>query len=186
MAAQGKMVTDNYIDPAKAKSTVESVAEMFAVHGDFLLSVFKKEVNDQDAHDLWQNLFLNMTAKSVPVNRKNVRRFLYQAAVHDIIDFKRRDQLHKKKNDEYADIARRTQSSRSPLQQLIGIESVAEAFKKIEENLPPTVGQVVLHKFRKQLSRRQIAKKMNIKKETVDTYLSVGTKMMEQLEGFKK
>jgi RNA polymerase sigma factor (sigma-70 family) len=179
-------VTDSHINPGKAKSNIETVAEMFAVHGDFLLSVFKKEVSDQDASDLWQNLFLTLTTKSVPPNKKNIRRFLYQAAVHDIIDFKRRTQLHEKKNDEYADIARRTQTARSPLQQLIGIESVAEAFKKIEENLPPTIGQVVLHKFRKQLSHRQIAKKMNIKKETVDTYLSVGTKLLEKLEGVKK
>lgn len=179
-------MTNSHINPGKAKSNIETVAEMFAVHGDFLLSVFKKEVNDQDARDLWQNLFLTLTTRTAPVNKKNVRRFLYQAAVHDIIDFKRRTQLHEKKNNEYADIARRTQSSRSPLQQLIGIESVAEAFKKIEENLPPTIGQVVLHKFRKQLSRRQIAKKMNIKKQTVDTYLSVGTKMLVQLEGVKK
>lgn len=179
-------MTDSHINPGNAKSNVETVAEMFAVHGDFLLSVFRKEVNDQDARDLWQNLFLTLTTKSVPANEKNVRRFLYQAAVHDIIDFKRRTKLHEKKNNEYADLARRTQSSRSPLQRLIGIESVAEAFKKIEENLPPTIGQVVLHKFRKQLSHRQIAKKMNIKKETVNTYLSVGTKMLEQLEGVKK
>jgi len=179
-------VTDSRINPGKARSNVEAVAEMFAVHGDFLLSVFKKEVNDQDARDLWQNLFLTLTARSAPIYRKNVRRFLYQAAVHDIIDFKRRTKLQEKKTDEYADIALRTQSFRSPLQQLIGIESVVEAFKKIEEHLPPTIGQVVLHKFRKQLSHRQIAKKMNIKRETVDTYLSVGTKMMEQLEGVKK
>ncbi|MDH4202922.1 MAG: sigma-70 family RNA polymerase sigma factor [Phycisphaerae bacterium] len=179
-------MTDSYINPGKAKSNVEAVAEMFAIHGDFLLSVFKKEVSDHDARDLWQNLFLTLTTRSTPVNRKNVRRFLYQAAVHDIIDFKRRTRLHEKKNNEYADIARRTQSSRSPLQQLVSIESVAEAFKKIEENLPPTIGQVILHKFRKQLSHRQIAKKMNIKKQTVDTYLSVGTKMLVQLEGVKK
>ena len=177
---------DIHINPGEAKSNVQAVAEMFEVHGDFLLGVFKRQVNDQDARDLWQNLLLNLTTKSLPADRKNIRRFLYQAAIHDIIDFKRRTQLHQKKNIEYADIARRTRTSRSPLQQLIGIESIAQAFKKIEQKLPPTVGQVVLHKFCKQLSHHQIAKKMNIKKQTVDTYLSVGTKMLEQMEGVKK
>ena len=120
--------------------------------------------------------------KSIPPNTPNVRSYLYRAAVHDIIDFKRGLKLHKKKIDEYSELSRRTHSGRSPVQRLIGLETVTEAFKQIEKNLPPAVGQAVLHKHRKQLSHREIAEKMNIKKETVDRYLSVGTKMMEQIQ----
>jgi RNA polymerase sigma factor (sigma-70 family) len=176
-------VTGSHLNPVKARTNIANVAEIFAVHGDFLLRVFQKELNEQDAHDLWQNLFLTLTTKPMPANTTNIRSFLYRAAIHDIIDFKRRARLHEKKSDEYAQLLRQKKSERSPLQQLIGIESVTEVFRKIEENLPPAVGQVVLHKFRKQLTHRQIAEKMNIKKETVDRYLSVGTKMMEQIEG---
>ena len=174
------------MNPGKAKQNVEKVAEMFTTHGDFLFRVFRKELSEQDAHDLWQNLFLTLTTKPIPPHTTNIRRYLYQAAVHDIIDFKRQAQMHVRKIDEYSEITRKTQYDRCPVDQLIGIESVKEAFKKIEETLPPSVGQAVLHKFQKQLSRRQIAEKMNIKKETVDRYLSVGTKMMEQIEGDKK
>ena len=170
-----------FINPGKAKNNIERAAEMFAVHGDFLLRIFKKELNEQDAHDLWQNLFLSLTTKPVSVNISNVRGYLYRAAVHDIVDFKRNLKLHRRKIDEYSEVARQRKSDRSPVQQLISIESVNEAFRQIKNNLPPSVGQVVLNKYRKQLSRREIAEKMNIKKTTVDRYLSVGTKMMGQV-----
>lgn len=175
------IVEGTFINPGKAKNNIERAAEMFAVHGDFLLRIFKKELNEQDAHDLWQNLFLSLTTKPVSVNISNVRGYLYRAAVHDIVDFKRNLKLHRRKIDEYSEVARQRKSDRSPVQQLISIESVNEAFRQIKNNLPPSVGQVVLNKYRKQLSHREIAEKMNIKKTTVDRYLSVGTKMMGQV-----
>jgi RNA polymerase sigma factor (sigma-70 family) len=174
------------MNPGKTKQNVEKVTEMFAIHGDFLFCVLRKELSEDDARDLWQNLFLTLITKPVPSHTTNIRRYLYQAAVHDIIDLKRRAQMHKKKVNEYLDMAPKTQYDRCPVEQLIGIESVREAFKKIKGTLPPTVGQAVLHKFQEQLSRREISEKMNIKKETVDKYLSIGTKMMEKIEGHKK
>lgn len=179
-------MTVGHMSPGKAKQNVENVAEMFATHGDFLFRVFRKELSEADAHDLWQNLFLSLITKPVPAHTTNIRRYLYQAAIHDIIDFKRSAKTHERRIGEYSTTLQRTQYDRGPVEQLIGIESVKDAFKKIEENLSPAIGQAVLHKFRKQLSHREIAEKMNIKKETVDKYLSVGTKKMEQIRGKDK
>ena len=79
-------------------------------------------------------------------------------------------------------MARQTKGERRFIHRLIGREEILKAFKQIEKDLPPAIGQALLHKHIKHMSHREIAEQMNIKKETVDRYLSVGTKMMEQMQ----
>ena len=179
---KGTILASETINPVETRENVAKAAEVFARHGDFLLRVFRKKLREQDAYDLWQDLFLTLTARPIPAGTQNIRGYLYRAAVHDIIDFKRDCRRCEKVFNKSLEKNLPSNAAGNPVQQLIGIETVTEAFRKIEENLPPAIGQAVLHKYRKQLSHREIAEKMNIKKKTVDRYLSVGTKMMEQIQ----
>jgi RNA polymerase sigma factor (sigma-70 family) len=174
-------VTVEHTEIKEAKQNLEKVAEIFKAHGDFLLSVFQKKLKEQDARDLWQNLFLSLLSRPVPADIANVRGYLYRAAIRDIIDFKRGLKLNQQKMDEYSHMTSQT-TDRSLIHNLVVHETIIEAFMHIESSLPPAVRRAMLHKHTRHMSHREIAEHMNIKKETVDRYLSVGTKMMEQIQ----
>ena len=173
---------DATVDLRHSQQNTQKAAELFSAHGDFLLNVYRRELNDEDARDLWQNLFMTLVARPVPDHVPNKRTYLYRAAVNDIIDFKRGLKLNQRKMREYLELNRQNKRQRRPVHKLIGREAILNAFKHIETNLPPAIGQALLHKYTKHMSHREIAEKMNIKKQTVDRYLSVGTKMMEQMQ----
>lgn len=170
------------VTTGRVNDTAERAAELFSAHGDFLLNVFKKELCEQDARDLWQNLFLSLITHPVPEDIPNMRSYLYRAAVNDIIDFKRSQIRQKQKIQEYTDMVRQQEAHHTPLRGLIAQEALLKAFKKIEADLPPAVGQALLHKYSNNFSCGEIAEHMNIKKKTAYRYLSVGTKMMEQFQ----
>lgn len=172
---------DNYVQSDKTESIAQA-AELFAAHGDFLLNVFQKELDEQDARDLWQNLFLSLVNHPVPNDVLNTRSYLYRAAVNDIIDFKRVKKFKKEKMLEYTEIIRKRGTHISPIRDMIGREALLGALKRIKRDLPRKIGQAVLHKYSNQMNHREIAEKMNIKRQTVNKYLSIGTKMMEQMQ----
>jgi RNA polymerase sigma-70 factor (ECF subfamily) len=175
-------VGTGYIKSGGVGQNVSEAAELFTVHGDFLLKIFQKSLSEQDAYDLWQDLFLSLATKPIPSEIPNIRSYLYRAAVNDILDFKRRSQLHKEKMGEYYCMLKPDQFDDSPAQHLIDIESLTEIFKHIEQNLPLTIGQVVLDKHINDMSYRQIAEKMNLKRETVNRYMSVGIKRIREIQ----
>lgn len=171
-----------YINSGGIGQNVSQAAELFTVHGDFLLKIFQKNLPEQDAFDLWQDLFLSLSTKSLPEHIPNIRGYLYRMAVNDIVDFKRRKQLHREKIGEYSHMLKSDPFGKNPAEQLMDIESLSEIFRQIEQNLPSTIGQVVLDKHKNNLTHQEIAEKMNVKQETVNRYMSVGIKKIRQIQ----
>ena len=152
------------------------------VHGEFLLKIFQKNLQEQDAYDLWQELFLALVTKPLPSHIPNIRGYLYRVAINDIMDFKRRSQVRQEKIGEYSHLSKPEKNAQNPAQQVMEVESITEIFRQIEQNLPSTLGQVVLNKHKNNMTYQQIAKKMNVKEETVNRYMSLGMKKIRQIQ----
>jgi RNA polymerase sigma-70 factor (ECF subfamily) len=176
-------VVTGYINSGGIGQNVNEAAELFTVHGEFLLQLFQKKLPEQDAYDLWQDLFLSLVTNPIPRHIPNIRNYLYRAALNDIVDFKRRSQLHKEKIGEYSYMLKSDQFDGNPAKRLIEGESLSEIFRQIEQSLPSTVGQVILDKHKNNMSHRQIAEKLNLKQETVEQYMSVGIKKIREIQG---
>jgi len=178
----GNTVGAGYVKSGGIGQNVNEAAELFSVHGDFLLRIFQKDLPEQDAYDLWQDLFLSLVTNPVPRHIPNIRSYLYRAAINDIVDFKRRSQMHKEKIGEYSYMFKSEQFDGNPAQHLMNVENLSEIFRQIEQSLPSTVGQVILDKHKNNMSHRQIAEKMNLKQETVNRYMSVGMKKIREIQ----
>jgi RNA polymerase sigma-70 factor (ECF subfamily) len=175
-------VVAGYANSGELGQNIDDAAELFAVHGDFLLRIFQRNLPEQDAYDLWQDLFLSLITNPLPRHIPNVRNYLYRAAVNDIVDFRRRSQRHTEKMGEYSYWFKPDQFDDSPEQHLIDIESLAEIFGQIEQNLPATIRQAILDKHKNNMNHRQIAEKMNVKQKTVNRYISVGIKKIREIQ----
>ena len=168
--------------PLKGNNLTQTQAkELFLTHGDFLLSVFLRDLPEQDALDVFQDLYLNIAIKGIPENIENARGYLYQAARNDIIDFKRKTTTYKKNIHKYSQHRVNFKPDNDPADKLMRFNLLAKAFETIGKHLSPSVNQVFIQKFQHNLNHREIAEKLNLKKETVDRYLSVGTKQIQEL-----
>jgi len=155
--------------------------ELFLAHGDFLMSVLLRDLPEQDALDVFQGLYLNIAMKGVPGNIENIRGYLYRAATNDIIDFKRKSTTYRNKINNYSQHIQSTKPDDDPAEKLVRFTLLMKVFERIEKHLSPSVNQVFVQKFQHNLNHHEIAEKLKIKKETVDRYLSVGTKQIQEL-----
>jgi RNA polymerase sigma factor (sigma-70 family) len=158
-------------------------AEAFLANSGFLMNVLLRDLHEQDALDVFQNLYLNISSKGIPHNRENVRAYLYQAAQNDIIDFKRKSATYKKNIQHYSQAAK-PKINDNPARKLMQFDLVMKAFDLISKHLGPSVNQVFIQKYKYNLNHYEIADKLKITKETVDRYLSVGTKQIQELSKY--
>lgn len=156
-------------------------AEVFLENSGFLMNVLLRDLPEQDAMDVFQNLYLNLTTKGLPANLENIKAYLYQAAQNDIIDFKRKSATYRKKIQHYSETAKDPKPSDNPAKKLMQFDMVMKAFDMIGKHLGPSVNQVFIQKYQHNLNHHEIAGKLKITKETVDRYLSVGTKQIQEL-----
>ena len=155
--------------------------ELFSAHGDFLMSVLLRDLSEQDALDVFQGLYLNIVMKGVPKDIENTRGYLYRAAKNDIIDFKRKSITYRKNIHKYSQHIQNSKPDDDPAEKLMRFNLLMKVFERIGKHLSPSVNQVFIQKFQHNLNHREIAEKLKIKKETVDRYLSVGTKQIQEL-----
>lgn len=161
---------------------VRKATEIFSEHGAFLMQVFMRDLDEHDAHDLWQNLYMSLVRKPLAENLENVGGYLYRAAKHDIIDFRRKSKLRRQKIEDYSTKHIPIKVVKDPALTMIVRESLMTAFSLVETRFPPSISQAVLYKRRDGLKNGEIAEKMGIKKQTVEYYLSIGTTMIKEFK----
>ena len=161
---------------------VRKATEIFSEHGAFLMQVFRRELDEHDACDLWQNLYVSLVRNPLADNLRNVRGYLYRAANHDIVDFRRKIKLRRQKIDEYSIDRKVKKAVNDPVLAMMARESLMTAFSLVETRFPPSISQAVLYKRRDGLKNGEIAERMGIKKQTVENYLSIGTTMINEFK----
>ena len=166
---------------AEERNPVQLRAEaMLTAHGGFLMQIFRRHLQEQDALDAFQSLCLKLLMKGLPDHIDDVRGYLYRTARNAVNDHARQSSTYQKK------IQKHYQRSTpkpvdDPARKVMQFDLVSNAFERIEKHLSPSVSQVFVQKYQHNLNHHEIAEKLEIKKETVDRYLSVGTKQVKQL-----
>ncbi|MBN1949885.1 MAG: sigma-70 family RNA polymerase sigma factor [Bacteroidales bacterium] len=162
------------------ESAPKQAEQIFLTYGSFLINVLKKDLPEQDAWDVFQNLYLTIALKGIPKKVDNVKAYLYRAAQNDIIDFKRRTDASRKTLKQYSQ-EEKPKSVEDPAHKLMQFDLIMTAFARIANVLNPSVNQVFIQKYQHNLDHHQIAEKLHIEKETVDRYLSIGTTQIQEL-----
>jgi len=172
---------DNY------RNNVQIASKLFAEHGSFIrAAIFSKVADEVQADDVFQDFFLDLVRKPVPNHVRNIRSYLYRAVTNDIIDFIRRRERYEaligrcSENYKYSINKTRVEDA------FIIEEQFGEVLGAIEQRLSVREHRAITLKYGSSMSIGEIAERMNIKKRSVSSYVSVGMRKVRAFLGLER
>ena len=163
-------------------SNVERAAEIFDEYGDFILTVIRYQVNNDDlAEDLFQDFFLSLVSKPLPAGVKNVKSYLYRAITNDIVDASRRVENYHKFLHKYSCNLDFSINKSKPENALIDVEQINKLVKIIKGWLPHSEAEAINLRYKHNHSIKEVAEKMNVDKRSVSRYLSAGFSKVREI-----
>ena len=168
-------VTDIHQE-SDAQGNVERAAGIFDKYGDFIRSLIRFHIrNEPEADDVFQDFFLLLVAKPIPLEVENVKGFLYKLIYDTAKDAYRRINRYQSRIDRYT--KRNLHFAEShPDTELISVEETKKMFNLIERQLPPHEASAVILRYRENYNTGEVAEMMGIKQRSVSRYVSVGLK----------
>ncbi len=160
---------------------VGKAAEIFDEYGDFIYSVIRCQTrNDTQANDLFQDFFLSVAFKPPPPDVRNIKRYLYKAIIHDIVDAVRRVENYQTKVRRYADDIRPSTIKDKPENILIDSEEMDRMFELIRLQLPRSEAMAITLRYKNGHDIAEVAEKMEVDTRTISRYISVGLSKVRQ------
>jgi RNA polymerase sigma factor (sigma-70 family) len=169
-------------------SNVKAAARIFIEYGDFIRMVIGYKVENEDrVDDLFQDLFLLLVSKPLPVGIRNTKSYLYKVIINGIIDDARRVQRYHNHTHRYAEHLSRSVTQHRPEDSLIEVEERNKMFTLIERQLRPSEAQAVTMRYRDHFSVKEVAEKMDVDSRSVSRYVSVGLRKIQHfLTGLRR
>jgi len=166
--------------PQDVQHRVELARRLFAAHGEFIYSVIRYIVsNNEYIDDLFHDVFLFFVAKPVPDDVLNIRGYLYKVVLDKVRDWQRSHVRYQVKIRRYNEI-KLNQSGTSD-KEIDLAENTQKIFSLIENHLSKTEGRAITLRYKKQYALEEVAKEMNIKPRSVSRYISVGLTKIRSL-----
>ncbi len=161
--------------------SVEAAAKIFLQHGEYIRMVIRQKVrNKTEVEDLFQDFFLSLVSRPLPLDVRNIRSYLYRAIMNDIVDSRRRLRLYHAAIREHHAYLVSTNAQEDPGSILADIEETVKFFESIEGRLNSSEAQAVILRYRDNCSKKEAARKMKVKPQTVSRYLSVGLNKLRE------
>lgn len=159
-----------------APSNVERAAGIFDKYGDFIRSVIRFHIrNEPEAEDVFQDLFLSLVAKPIPLEVENVKGFLYKLLCDTVKDAYRRIDRYQSRINRYTKRNFHVAENR-PETELISVEETEKMFDLIERQLPAQEALAVTLRYRDKYNTGEVAEMMGVEHRSVSRYVSVGLK----------
>lgn len=156
-------------------------SRIYHEHREFIYRIISANTKERDeADDIFQNLFLSLV-KNPPQNDKNIRGYLYRIIINDCIDATRRANMQRTKLNEYAMVRRSAQSEVDPSEPIIKSEEIEKIFTLIDGRLPSHLAYAIRLRYKSNCGNGKIAEKMDINRNSVRRYLSIGLKRIRQI-----
>ncbi len=166
-----------------AGEAVRLAAEIFDEHGDFIRAVIRFQVHHRsEEEDLFQEFFLALIHKPVPVGVQNIRSYLYRAVINHIVDSARR------RKNYYRAVKKYGKHSRISInKQRVGNAFIADDTEEknakiacFARHLQEREAQAFVLRYRDNRSIREIAATMGVNARTVSRYLSESIRKLRQ------
>jgi RNA polymerase sigma factor (sigma-70 family) len=162
-------------------NNVARATEIFSEYGDFIRTVIRYQVkNGTQADDLFQDLFLSLVSKPIPVDIQNVKSYLYRAITHDIIDAVRRVEKYKTLMNKYAECFNYSVNKPRPENAMVEAEETNKLFRFLEGRLRHSEAQAITLRYRNSYNIKEVAKKMHVDDRTISRYISTGLNKVRQ------
>jgi RNA polymerase sigma factor (sigma-70 family) len=164
-----------------AQTKVSRAWKIFDEHGDFIRSVIRFNVkSEEEAEDLFQDLFLFLILKPIPEELQNVRGFLYRVICDNAKDSVRRITRYRARIQRYA-VYRTYTTESNPESTVIAAEETEKMFELIQRRLSSKEALAITLRYRDNCDTKDVAVKMSVKPRTVSRYVSIGLKKVRKV-----
>lgn len=160
--------------------------QIFVDYGGFIREIIKLKLEDEhEREDVFQNFFTSLIKKPIPNNKdlnneEKLKSYLYKAVINDIIDYVR---IRNKYNNVVKQLTNEVGTREycpGPDEQLEVSEEAYKMLALIEEKLSESEYEALKLRFNHQLDNKSIAKKMEVKQDSVYRYISNGLKRIRE------
>jgi RNA polymerase sigma factor (sigma-70 family) len=162
-------------EASELPDNVAGAARIIAKYGGFIRMIIYYKVENEDlAEDLFQNFYLSLVSKPIPVGVQNVRSYLYKAITNDIFDATRRMEKYKAIINKYAEYCKYSINKNTPENALIEREETDKMFEAIERWMEPRESYAISLRYKGGFGVKETAEKVNVDNRTITKYVSMG------------
>ena len=155
--------------------------KIYQQYDEFIQSVIRFSArNAEDREDIYQEVFIALSVKSDLDGIRDVKGYLFRLVVNKANEFLRRKISRELRFKEYVQKQIDKTENQSE-QELFSVEQMDKAVEMIREYLSEKESEAVLLRFKYHYGNEQAAQKMNVKKETLIRYVSVGLKKLRHI-----
>lgn len=163
-----------------------AAAEVFAEHGNFIRAVIRFQASNEFLEeDLFQEFFLRLIAKPLPVNISNIRSYLYRAVTNAVVESARRRARQERCLKKHIEEIRISINKRTPQSAIIQTEERESLFRYLAGQLRRREAEAVTLRYRDDRSIAEIAREMGVDRRTVSHYLSSGLKRLRRIHAIE-
>ena len=160
---------------------VSIAAGIFAEHSDFIYATLCYKARNKDqVDDLYQDFFLSLVSNPPSSSIRSVKSYIYKAITNDTIDSTRKMQRYQNMKKKYADYLNFSVNKKSLKNAPINEGLMDGILKLIRGKLTSSEIRAITLRYRDGCSVTEVAEKMNVKKESVSRYVSVGLKKIRR------
>jgi len=161
---------------------VEVAAKIIDEYGGLVRSIIHLHAdNDYDADDIFQDFFLSLVNKPIPLSPKDTKAYLAQAAINDVFDAIRRRKNYRQHLTQYYQSSKyRRNTQGTPQSIMLQAEEIQKLFDLVKERLATREAEAVLQKYRCGHDTSEAAEEMGINTRTFDRYVCIAMKKLSE------
>lgn len=167
-------------------SAAEAAAGIFAEYGDFIRAIIRFQTkNEFREEDLFQEFFLVLAAKPLPVNVSNIKSYLYRAITNTVIESARWEAREARCLKKHVEKSKISINKRVPESAIIAKEERESVFRSLAGWLRRREAEAVMLRYRDNCSIGEIAEQMGVDRRTVSRYLSSGLTQLRRVRAIE-
>lgn len=158
-----------------------NIETIYAEHDGFIRSVIQFAAkNEVDREDIYQEVFVALSHKGDFSDIRNVKGYLYRLILNKVNEFLRKRAFADIRLKSYGQ-RKASKEETSVDQNLLVSDEAEKTIELIKAYLSGKESEAVLLRFRDDCDNEQAAQKMNVRKETLVRYISVGLKKIREI-----
>jgi RNA polymerase sigma factor (sigma-70 family) len=167
---------------------VEVAAQIIGKYETLVRAIIRLHAdNDYDADDIFQDFFLSLVNKPIPLPPRDMKAYLSKAALNDAFDAIRRRKNYRQHLTQYYQSSKyRSNTQGTPQSIMLNAEETQKAFDLVKERLATREAEAILQKYRYSHNTSEAAEEMGINKRTFDHYVCVGMKKLSEFVSRKE
>lgn len=160
-----------------------ALAAIYEEYDGFIQSIIRYcAKNKADQEDIYQEVFIVLHQKADSAQIQDFKSYLYRLVVNKSNEFLRRKISQELRLKKYMELqSQEAVEEGQDTQDLLILDEVDGMIDLIQEHLSQRESEAILLRFKYHYDNEEAAQKMNVQKETLVRYVSVGLKKLREI-----